>query len=136
MIVIDTNVFLSMVVPLLSYSQLFKREELCLLINDVVNNEYTGRAHSHGYRIIEILLLLQSLRQNGELKRISKAFCDTIEVQNEVLQDDAHFIKLAVAGHSKVIVTYDEDDLLNHKEKIQREFCVTPHRPSEYDIFF
>ena len=131
-VVIDTHVFLKRTLP-----QILKNGddilEICekVVLTPKIVNEYTGRAHSHNYRMIDVIVAIQKLQAMKKMVWKPKSACESIEVSNEEVQRDAHLIKAGRAAYAKYIITRDRGDLLDHKDKIKREFeieVVTPEK--------
>ena len=97
-VVIDTHVFLQSVLSnIIEGSD--EMIESCdkIIINTKIVNEYKGRAHSHDYRAIDIIIALQKLDERDKIVRKGKTACENVVVPNREIQHDAHLIKAAKA---------------------------------------
>lgn len=131
-VVIDTHVFLKRTLPqiLNNGNGILEVCEKVVLTPKIVN-EYTGRAHSHHYRVTDVQVAIQKLRAMEKIVWKHKSSCEKIKVSNKEIQRDAHLIKAGMVAHAKYIITKDRRDLLDHEDKIKREFeieVVTPEK--------
>jgi len=108
--------------------------EVCekVVLSPKIINEYTGRAHSHNYRELDVLVAVQKLRATKKMVLKPKSACERIEVPNKEVQHDAHLIKAGRAAHAKYIITRARRHLLDHKDKIKREFEIEVVTPEEF----
>ena len=131
--VIDTYVFLKRTLP-----QILKNGndilEVCekVVLTPKIVNEYTGRAHSHNYRMVDVFIAIQKLRAMEKIVWKPKSACQRIQVSNKKVQRDAHLIKAGRAAHAKYIITRDRRDLLDYEDKIKREFKIEVVTPEKF----
>ena len=132
-VVIDTHVFLKRTLPqiLKNGNNILKVCEKVVLTPKIVN-EYAGRAHSHNYRTTDVQIAIQKLRAMKKMVWKAKSACKGIKVPNKEVQRDAHLIKAGRAAHAKYIITRDRRDLLDHKDKIEREFKIEVVTPEQF----
>ena len=132
-VVIDTHVFLWRIIPHEEdVYDAFVEKCNAVVVNRKIKNEYTGRAHSHGYRSLDILIALIKLNDKAKLIWKGISACRKIKVENRQIKKDAHLIQAAAAANAEYIITEDWTDLLDYKEKIQREFHIDVVTPDQF----
>lgn len=132
-VVVDTHVFLWRIVPHEEdIYDAFVEKCNALIITRKIKNEYTGRAHSYDYRLLDILIALMRLNDKGKLIWKGKSACTKIKVENKQIKKDAHLVQAAVAAHAEYLITEDWTHLLGYKEKIQREFNIEVATPEQF----
>lgn len=132
-VVVDTHVFLRMIIPREHkvYSALIERCDI-VVVNRKMENEYTGRAQSHGYRTLDIYIALRELKEKEKLSWIGTSACEMVRVNNREVKKDAHIVQLASAARAKCILTEDWTHLLNYKDKIKKEYDIEVLTPNQY----